>query len=77
MTHPMAPVIGTRTIMVPVASDITRPRWVVGWIDRRSARNPVNRACSTRFHRAFGLDADASDGDDEFSILIAKVGDAI
>src|SRR5882757_3264466 len=37
----------------------------------------VNRAHSTRIYRTFGPDADASDGDDEFSVLIAKVGDAI
>src|ERR1700682_5364368 len=56
---------------------MTRPRWVVGRIDRRSARTPVNRAHSARIHRTLGLDADTPDGDDEFSILIAKVGDAI
>jgi len=37
----------------------------------------VNRAHSTRIYRTFGPDADASHGDDEFSVLIAKVGDAI
>jgi hypothetical protein len=37
----------------------------------------VNRARSSWIHRTFGLDADASDGDDKVSILIAEVGDAI
>src|SRR5258708_3760839 len=58
-------------------SDIVRPHCVEDWSDRRPARTHVNRAQSTWTHRTLGLDADASDGDDEFSILIAKVGDTI